>query len=144
MGEIERQGGTTSAELEPATSYQRPIGAEGERRQVTAVFYDIVGSTELLFKNDPEEFRFIQRRVHDYARSVFESHGGYLDSVVGDGGSAYFGVPSAEDATKDAVTSALQLLALCAQDSNLVPQIRIGIATGTVLFGTNPVDWPIG
>ena len=82
----------------------------GERRQVTALFYDIVGSTALLYQLDPEEFGVMQRALHNEAAAVIASNGGYLERTRGDGGCAYFGWPEPfEDAADCAVASALEI-----------------------------------
>lgn len=112
----------------------------GERRQVTAFFYDIVGSTEILQTVDPEDFGILQRRIHGEAAAAIRGNGGYLESLHGDGGSAYFGFPvSLEDAAESAVSAALELVARCkaAGESviNGAPlRVRVGIATGTVVI----------
>lgn len=119
---------------------QKVVGAiAGERRQVTAVFYDIVGSTQLLQKLDPEDFAFLQRRLHSQAATIIRDNGGYFGNLQGDGGSAYFGLPvSSEDAAECAVSSAFELISQCQvlsreTDLGAALQIRVGIATGTVI-----------
>ncbi|RDI60802.1 ATP-binding protein [Microvirga subterranea] len=112
----------------------------GERRQVTAFFYDIVGSTEILQTLDPEDFGILQRRIHGEAAAAIRGNGGYLESLHGDGGSAYFGFPvSLEDAAESAVSAALELVARCRAAGESIVQgtplrVRVGIATGTVVI----------
>lgn len=109
----------------------------GERRQVTALFYDIVGSTALLHQLDPEEFGAMQRTLHNEAAALIISHGGYLEGVQGDGGCAYFGFPEpSEDAAECAVASALELVVWCqrqAQQFGSSLKVRVGVATGLVV-----------
>jgi class 3 adenylate cyclase/predicted ATPase len=109
----------------------------GERRQVTALFYDIVGSTALLQQLGPEEFGTLQRRLHNEAASLISGNNGYLERVQGDGGCAYFGFPeSSEDAAECAVTSALEMVARCqrmAQEFGSGLKVRVGVATGLVV-----------
>jgi predicted ATPase/class 3 adenylate cyclase len=111
----------------------------GERRQVTALFYDIVGSTELLQRVDPEEFAAVQRQVHRQAATAIERYSGRLSQLHGDGGAAYFGFPIAsEDAAECAVSAALEIVARCraleSSDPQMVLQVRVGVATGTVII----------
>ena len=127
-------GSVTIGPAEP--SLARPTG---ERRQVTVVFYDIVDSTALLSAVDPEDFGLAQRTVHTTAAQVTRHFGGHLERIVGDGGCAYFGYPTAaEDAAEDAVSAALEFIERCKnldrgakRDERL--RIRVGIATGTVV-----------
>jgi predicted ATPase/class 3 adenylate cyclase len=117
-----------------------PVGRDGERRQVTAVFYDIVNSTALLASSDPEDFRRTQRLIHDQAITSFKGNGGYIASTHGDGGSVYFGIPvSFEDAAACAVSAALDFIKGCrdASEKNKLPSIRVGVATGTVVLSDN-------
>jgi predicted ATPase/class 3 adenylate cyclase len=122
----------------PKHSYETAIS--GERRQVTALFYDIVGSTDLLQNLDAEDFARMQRRLHNQAAAVIRNYGGHLERIHGDGGSAYFGYPIAsEDAAECAVAAALELVESCRQaaeagDPRAAIQVRIGIATGTVVI----------
>src|SRR5215217_1376039 len=113
--------------------------AIGERRQVTALFYDIVGSTVLLSSLDPEDFGIAQRRVHSEAAAVLQRFGGYLERVLGDGGCAFFGYPVAtEDAAEAAVSSALEIVERCQSLETIggAPrlQIRVGVATGIAVL----------
>jgi len=122
----------------PGEKRQIPSGAiSGERRQVTALFYDIVGSTVLLHQLDPEEFGLMQRALHNQAAATIAGNGGYLERIQGDGGCAYFGWPEAvEDAAECAVASALEMVEGCrrlASESGSRLEIRVGVATGLVV-----------
>jgi class 3 adenylate cyclase len=104
----------------PGSASPPPLGQKsvpdilGERRQLTALFYDIVGSTALLSTVDPEDFGIAQRRVHTEVVAVLNEYGGYLDRVIGDGGCGYFGYPMpAEDAAEAAVSAALDIVERC-------------------------------
>lgn len=106
----------------------------GERRQLTVLFYDIVGATSLVDGNDPEALRAVLDLIHAAARDTITDHGGSIEQVMGDGGMAYFGYPVAdEDAALSAVTAALdlQLARTCIEGA---PSIRIGIATSVVVL----------
>ena len=115
----------------------QPGSLSGERRQVTALFYDIVGSTELLHRLDPEDFGRMQRVLHQDAIAAIKRHGGYLERVQGDGGCAYFGHPEPfEDAAESGVACALEMIEACSRPEHpFVPflKLRIGVATGLVV-----------
>lgn len=111
----------------------------GERRQVTALFYDIVGSTELIQRADPEEFAAIQRQVHREAAAAVQHYAGRISQLHGDGGAAYFGFPVAlEDAAECAVSAALEVVERCRNlvvpGCDVLLRMRVGVATGTVVI----------
>ncbi|WP_299472366.1 AAA family ATPase [uncultured Roseibium sp.] len=112
---------------------------KGERRQITALFYDMVGSTTMVNTMDIEDFREIQQAVHQAAHRAIAANGGHLDLLMGDGGSAYFGYPVAnEDAPMQAVLAGLAILRECVEvqkDFDQPIMIRVGIATGTAVAG---------
>ncbi|ANL43196.1 MULTISPECIES: ATP-binding protein [Rhizobium] len=112
----------------------------GERRQVTALFYDIVGSTELLLRSEPEKFFRSVSALHQSAEAIIKKHGGFLHQRLGDGGCCFFGYPEqSEDAAESAVRAALELLRLAAgaKGKARTPfRLRIGVATGLVVFST--------
>ena len=112
----------------------------GERRQISALFFDIVGSTQLLQILDPEDYAVLQGNFHTQALESIRFFGGYLDSLQGDGGSAFFGFPLAsEDQAPCAVACALDLLTRCrsineAMTLPVTLQIRVGVATGEMVI----------
>ncbi|QKK20972.1 ATP-binding protein [Rhizobium indicum] len=112
----------------------------GERRQVTALFYDIVGSTELLLKSEPEQFFRSVSALHQNAETIIKRHGGFLHQRLGDGGCCFFGYPEqAEDAAESAVQSSLELIELVAKSkakSRLAFKLRVGVATSLVVFSS--------
>ncbi|WP_434730293.1 ATP-binding protein [Rhizobium binae] len=112
----------------------------GERRQVTALFYDIVGSTELLLRSEPEKFFRSVSALHQNAETIIRKHGGFLHQRLGDGGCCFFGYPEqSEDAAESAVQASLELLHIAAGSKTRVRtpfQLRIGVATGLVVFST--------
>ncbi len=124
----------------PAGRSARSSDAD-ERRQLTVLFYDIVGSTAMLERLDPEDTREVLLRVHDIARDCIAEHFGSLQQVMGDGGMAYFGWPVAsEDAVFQSVSAAwaiLQARDALAQSGAGAPDIRIGIATSVVVLPTD-------
>src|ERR1700678_2358711 len=117
-----------------------PSEATGaERRQVTVLFCDMVGSTALSEAVDPELLGNLIRRYQDAAAGAIGRYGGFVAKFMGDGVLAYFGFPRAfEDAAERAVRAALGILAEVGEiempDHTRV-QARIGIATGLVVVG---------
>ena len=108
-----------------------------ERRQVTVMFADLVGSTELSARMDPEDLRDI---ISTYQKCVTETvrrFDGFVAKYMGDGVLAYFGYPQAhEDDAERAVRAGLDLIARLAQlKAPVVLQVRVGIATGLVVVG---------
>lgn len=114
----------------------------GERRQVTALFYDIVGSTELLSHTDPEEFFRSVASVHKLSEAVVVRHGGYLHQKLGDGGCCYFGYPEqSEDTAARAVQASLELLDVVGRQRHgsqkVLFKLRVGVATSVVIFSAD-------
>lgn len=83
----------------------RPVESVGERRRLTVLFCDVVGSTELASRLDPEDTREVLREYQAACASVIESYGGTVAHFIGDGILAYFGFPVAHE--DDAVRAAL-------------------------------------
>ncbi|MEP3602403.1 MAG: adenylate/guanylate cyclase domain-containing protein [Stappiaceae bacterium] len=112
---------------------------KGEKRQLTALFYDLVGSTALISTMDPEDYLEIRNMVHRVADKAISEQDGYLDSLMGDGGCAYFGYPDAdEDAARKAVTAALQIINGSDEINQVAAQpvaMRVGVATAPALVG---------
>jgi class 3 adenylate cyclase len=85
--------------------------AQAERRQVTVVFCDLAGSTELSERLDPEDLREVVRSYQDVASAAIAANGGYVAQYLGDGILAYFGYPTAhEDDARQAVRTGLALV----------------------------------
>jgi class 3 adenylate cyclase len=121
---------------QPPLSELRPQDT-AERRQVTVMFSDLVGSTALSARIDPEDLREV---IAAYQKCVAEStqrFGGYVAKYMGDGVLIYFGYPQAhEDDAERAVRAGLELIgAVSALKSNAPLQTRVGIATGLVVVG---------
>ena len=121
-----------SASVAPRATTPRP---EPERRQVTVVFADVVGSTAMAQRMDPEELRAVIRDYQDVATAAIARYEGHVAKYMGDGVLAYFGWPRAhEDDAERAVRASLALnAAMAARPSALA--LRIGIATGVVVVG---------
>lgn len=119
----------------------RPVAGDSgaERRQITAIYCDMVGSTELAGRLDPEDLRSVTRDYHEICRLAIEALGGHVVSYHGDGVLACLGWPEAhEDDPERAVYAALAILRdlrapLPPAESPI--QVRIGIATGLVVIG---------
>jgi class 3 adenylate cyclase len=108
-----------------------------ERRQVTVMFSDLVGSTALSGRMDPEDLREV---ISAYQKSVAETvqrFGGFVAKYMGDGVLIYFGYPQAhEDDAERAVRSGLELVVAVGGLKTHAPlQTRVGIATGLVVVG---------
>ena len=108
-----------------------------ERRQVTVMFSDLVGSTALSARMDPEDLREV---ISGYQKCVAETvrrFGGFVAKYMGDGVLIYFGYPQAhEDDAERAVRAGLELVAAVGGLKTHAPlQTRVGIATGLVVVG---------
>lgn len=110
-----------------------------ERRQLTVMFCDLVGSTPMSRRLDPEALRDILRRYHNAVASAVIGYGGHVAKFLGDGILAYFGWPRAyEDQAERAVRAALDVIAgveAVRLDGSDHLQARIGIASGEVVVG---------
>jgi class 3 adenylate cyclase/predicted ATPase len=114
-----------------------------ERRQLTALFCDMVGSTELSADLDPEDYFDVVRAYHARAAELVVRYGGHVAQYLGDGMLAYFGYPKAhEDAAERAVRAGLAILDALSdlnhgleRDKTVQLSLRIGIHTGTVVLG---------
>src|SRR5579883_375965 len=110
-----------------------------ERRQVTVLFCDLVGSTALSARLDPEDMREVIVAYHRCCAETIASSGGFVAKYLGDGVLAYFGYPQAhEDDAERAVRSALALIAAVPKlrsGHDAALQVRVGLATGLVVVG---------
>ena len=108
----------------------------GERRQLTVLFCDLVGSTPLSQQLDPEEYPVLVRRYHEAASAVVTRYGGHVANDLGDGLLVYFGWPQAfDDAAERAARAGLQLIeTVRALDAPVRLAVRVGIHTGDVVL----------
>jgi class 3 adenylate cyclase/predicted ATPase len=114
-----------------------PVPA-AERRQLTVMFCDLVGSTELSSRLDPEDLREVIAVYHRAVAEVVAQFDGFIAKYMGDGVLVYFGYPRAhEDDAERAVRAGLGVIdAVGRLDvSSAKPQARVGIATGLVVVG---------
>jgi class 3 adenylate cyclase len=121
----------------PPTDKTSPAEDRAERRQVTVMFSDLVGSTALSARMDPEDLREV---ISAYQKCVAETvgrFGGFVAKYMGDGVLIYFGYPQAhEDDAERAVRAGLDLVAAVGGLKTHAPlQTRVGIATGLVVVG---------
>src|SRR6516165_3851940 len=108
-----------------------------ERRQVTVMFSDLVGSTTLSARMDPEDLRELISVYHKCVAEAVRRFGGFVAQYLGDGVLVYFGYPEAhEDDAERAVRAGLELIeATIALKTPASLQTRVGIATGLVVVG---------
>ena len=108
-----------------------------ERRQVTVMFSDLVGSTALSARMDPEDLREIISAYQKRVAETVQRFGGFVAKYMGDGVLIYFGYPQAhEDDAERAVRAGLELVAAVGVLKTYAPlQTRVGIATGLVVVG---------
>jgi class 3 adenylate cyclase/tetratricopeptide (TPR) repeat protein len=110
---------------------------EAERRQITVMFCDLVGSTALSEALDPEDLRTLMQAYQQAAGAVIERYEGHVAQYLGDGLMTYFGWPQAhEDDAERAVRAGLEIVGAVKDVAAPAPlEIRVGIATGAVVVG---------
>src|SRR6476659_7941601 len=108
-----------------------------ERRQVTVMFSDLVGSTALSARIDPEDLREVISAYQKCVAETVQRFGGFVAKYMGDGVLVYFGYPVAhEDDAERAVRAGLELVtAASGLKTHAALQTRMGIATGLVVVG---------
>jgi class 3 adenylate cyclase/predicted ATPase len=116
-----------------------PPRSDAERRQLTVMFCDLVGSTALSVRFDPEELREEIRAYQNAVSGVVARYDGFVAKFMGDGVLAYFGYPRAhEDDAERAVRTGLEIAAAVTRLETRGTErlaVRIGIATGLVVVG---------
>jgi class 3 adenylate cyclase len=126
----------TGSPLAPTIVHPLP---SAERRQLSVMFCDLVGSTELSVRLDPEDLREVIVAYQTYVAETVARFGGFVAKYMGDGVLVYFGYPRAhEHDAERAIHAGLALVrALNERDwpSNIEAQVRVGIATGLVVVG---------
>ena len=122
----------------PPLAGEERVGVGAERRQLTVMFCDLVGSTELSARLDPEDLREVIAAYHHAVANVVRGLDGFVAKYMGDGVLAYFGYPRAhEDDAERAVRTGLAVVdAVARLDVKSVElHARVGIATGMVVVG---------
>jgi class 3 adenylate cyclase/predicted ATPase len=128
-----------TSERTPASSEITPPAprTDAERRQVTVMFSDLVGSTALSARMDPEDLREVISAYQKCVAETVRRFGGFVAKYLGDGVLVYFGYPQAhEDDAERAVRAGLELIAaVTGLKTRVSLQTRVGIATGVVVVG---------
>ncbi len=120
-----------------------PLEATGERRQITVLFADLVGSTALSERLDPEDLAEVVRSYQGLCADAVRRFDGWIAQFLGDGVLVYFGYPEArEDDAQRAVSAGLELLAAVErlnrrpdEGRGLPLAVRLGVHTGVVVVG---------
>ena len=112
---------------------------DAERRQLTILFYDLVGSSTLSARMDPEDMRHVITTFHTCISEIVVKYQGVVTRYMGDGALVYFGYPRAhEDDAEQALLAALALIEVLPKlktSIDVALQVRVGIATGTIVMG---------
>src|SRR5580693_794756 len=126
----ESAASATSAPISPPT-------IDAERRQLTVMFCDLVGSTALSARFDPEDLREVIGAYHRCVADTVAHFAGFVAKYMGDGVLVYFGYPEAhEDDAERAVRAALAVIDAVGRLATSEPlNVRLGIATGLVVVG---------
>jgi class 3 adenylate cyclase/predicted ATPase len=138
LAAIASLGATPPAATVMEAPRDAPVQADAERRQLTVMFCDLVGSTELSSRLDPEDLREVIAVYHRAVAEVVTGFDGFVAKYMGDGVLVYFGYPRAhEDDAERAVRAGLGAIdavgGLDVKSGKL--QVRVGIATGLVVVG---------
>jgi class 3 adenylate cyclase len=122
---------------QPASPPEEKRPYDAERRQLTVMFTDLVGSTALSTKLDPEDLRSVIGAYHKSVADTVAQFDGFVAKYMGDGVLIYFGYPQAhEDDAERAVHAGLALIESVGKLRGESPlEVRIGVATGVVVVG---------
>jgi class 3 adenylate cyclase/predicted ATPase len=136
IADLAAGAGRAMAEDVPAASLANAT-IEAERRQLTVMFCDLVGSTPLSTRFDPEDLREIVGAYHRCVADTVGRFGGFVAKYMGDGVLIYFGYPEAhEDDAERAARAGLAVIDAVGRLATQEPlNVRIGIATGLVVVG---------
>ena len=138
LAAIAELSGTALATPQPVRAMEEPKAQDtAERRQVTVMFSDLVGSTAMSARMDAEDLRDVISAYQKCITETVRRFGGFVAKYMGDGVLIYFGYPQAhEDDAERAVRAGLELVAaVSALKSPVALQTRVGIATGLVVVG---------
>jgi class 3 adenylate cyclase len=132
-----QKSGSAVAAVAAAPTATQQVADTAERRQVTVMFSDLVGSTALSARMDPEDLREVISAYQKCVAETVQRFGGFVAKYMGDGVLVYFGYPQAhEDDAERAVRAGLELVAAVGALKTHAPlQTRVGIATGLVVVG---------
>ena len=137
---LRNEGSGKTPSVDATTASSAPSGPpedRAERRQVTVMFSDLVGSTALSARMDPEDLREVISAYQKCVAETVRRFGGFVAKYMGDGVLIYFGYPQAhEDDAERAVRAGLELVAAVGGlKTHAALQTRVGIATGLVVVG---------
>ena len=137
LAAISKLADAVPATPEPTKRAEPKPQETAERRQVTVMFSDLVGSTALSARMDPEDLREVISAYQKCIAEIVGRFGGFVAKFMGDGVLVYFGYPQAhEDDAERTVRAGLDLVAAVGALKTHAPlQTRIGIATGLVVVG---------
>ena len=137
LAAIGKLAGAAPATPEPTALAEPKPRDTAERRQVTVMFSDLVGSTALSARMDPEDLREVISAYQKCVAETVRRFGGFVAKYMGDGVLVYFGYPQAhEDDAERAVRAGLELIQSVGELKSSAPlQTRVGIATGLVVVG---------
>ena len=129
--------GAPAVPVAPTPSATQRAAETAERRQVTVMFSDLVGSTALSARMDPEDLREVISAYQKCVAETVQRFGGFVAKYMGDGVLIYFGYPQAhEDDAERAVRAGLELVTAVGGLKTHAPlETRVGIATGLVVVG---------
>jgi class 3 adenylate cyclase len=130
--------GETSAQVSSSSMLTEAAGSTAERRPLSVMFCDLIGSTALSARLDPEDLREIIRGYQACVASTIQQFNGFIARYIGDGVLIYFGWPQAHET--DAARAVRAGLAVAAavrgvQVGGEPLQVRVGVATGLVVIG---------
>jgi class 3 adenylate cyclase/predicted ATPase len=134
---LRADGSAKAPPAEASSTLPKRAQDTAERRQVTVMFSDLVGSTALSARMDPEDLREVISAYQKCVAETVQQYGGFVAKYMGDGVLVYFGYPQAhEDDAERAVRAGLELIEAVGRLKSRVPlQTRVGIATGLVVVG---------
>ena len=137
LAAIAEFAGAAPAVSKPVLAAEPRTRDSAERRQVTVFFSDLVGSTALAGRMDPEDLREVISAYQKCVAETVSRFSGFVAKYMGDGVLVYFGYPQAhEDDAERAVRAGLELVsAVTALKTHAALQTRVGIATGLVVVG---------
>ncbi|MGR8947904.1 MAG: AAA family ATPase [Gammaproteobacteria bacterium] len=131
---------TQTPSVSRETEDKNPILEEGERRHLTVMFADVVGSTDLADQLEPESFRNLILSYQNICQQAVTDFDGHIAQYLGDGILIYFGYPYAhENDAERAIRTGMSIISrLSSERANFEKplNVRIGIHTGTVVVGT--------
>lgn len=137
-------GDSSDSSPVPASGIQRTgYDADAERRQLTVIFCDLVGSTAMSQRMDPEDLRTVIRAYQSNCGKVVSAFGGFVARYMGDGIMIYFGYPRADEndperavrASLDMIEAVSRLNETLGREMEVEVAARIGIDTGVVVVG---------